>query len=175
VAHARAYDQGVLRALVIGAAVVVMVELPAAAGADSSGNACPMSHVHYAPRTDAEPGLRRLPWISSAPDGRFIAHLFFYDPTMFRWAKDHLVGARIFTTRKSRPINPKVLWSTRTKGYTQTLKIQGERLDAAGSFSATYRGFGDYPSYVSVPAPGCWRVTVTTGRVAGRVVFSATD
>jgi hypothetical protein len=94
---------------------------------------------------------------------------------MFPWAKEHLVGARIFTTRKSRPINPKVLWITRTKGYRQTLTIQGKRLDAPGSFRSTYRGFGDYPSYVSVPAPGCWRVTVTTGPVTGRVVFSATD
>ena len=134
-----------------------------------------MSHVHYGPYPGVERGLGRVPWISSAPDGRFKAHLFFYDPTMFPWAKEHLVGARIFTTRRSRRINPKVLWITRAKGYTRTLTIQGERLDAPGSFNATYPGFGDYPSYVSVPAPGCWRVTVRTGRVTGRVVFSATD
>ena len=40
---------------------------------------------------------------------------------------------------------------------------------------AAYNGFGDYPSYVEVPAPGCWRVTVSTGSVSGSVVFSATD
>jgi hypothetical protein len=51
----------------------------------------------------------------------------------------------------------------------------GRRLDAPGSFSGTYKGFGDYPSYVNVPAPGCWRVTVTTGPARGSVVFSATD
>lgn len=68
-----------------------------------------------------------------------------------------------------------MLWITRTKGYTQTFTVQGQRLDAPGTFSDTYHGFGDYPSYVNVPEPGCWRVTVTTGRLTGRVVFSATD
>jgi hypothetical protein len=52
---------------------------------------------------------------------------------------------------------------------------RGKRLDAPGSSAGTYRGFGDYPSYVEVPAPGCWRVAVTSGRVSGRVVFSAAD
>jgi hypothetical protein len=134
-----------------------------------------VSHVHYAPYPGIEPGLGRVPWISSAPGGKFRAHLFFYDPAMFAWAKEHRVGARIFTAREPRSINPKVLWITRAKGYGRTLTISGRRLDAPGSFSDTYPGFGDYPSYVNVPAPGCWRVTVTTGRVSGRVVFSASD
>ncbi len=72
-------------------------------------------------------------------------------------------------------MNPKVLWITRVRGYRQTLTMRGQRLDAPGSFTDTYQGFGDYPSYVNVPAPGCWRVTVTTGHATGSVVFSATD
>jgi hypothetical protein len=165
----------VLRLLAVASASVVLPGLPAASGAHLTVSGCPMSHVHYTPYPGAEQGLGAVPWLSTAPGGRFKAHLFFYDPTMFPWAKQHLLGARIFTTRKQRQINPKVLWITRTKGYTQILTIHGQRLDAPGSFSDTYRGFGDYPSYVKVPAPGCWRVTVTTGRVTGRVVFSATD
>jgi hypothetical protein len=133
-----------------------------------------MSHVLYRPYggVDAQ-GLERLPWIVSAPAGRFTGHLFFY--ASVPWARRHLLGARIFTTRRPRNINPKVLWITRSRGYKQTLTMRGERLDASGSFSDTYRGFGDYPSYVNVPSPGCWRVTITTGRVTGSVVFSATD
>jgi hypothetical protein len=53
--------------------------------------------------------------------------------------------------------------------------MRGQRLDAPGSFTKKWNGFGDYPSYVEVPAPGCWRVTVSTGPVSGSVVFSATD
>jgi hypothetical protein len=133
-----------------------------------------MSHVRYAPYPGVEPGLEVVPWVSSAPGGSFKAHLFFYGSEV-PWAKKHLLGARIFTTRKTRNINPKVLWITRRRGYGLKLAIHGQRLDAAGSFSATYPGFGDYPSYIEVPAPGCWRVTVKSGTVSGRVVFSAAD
>lgn len=134
-----------------------------------------MSHVHYTSYPGVEQGLGAVPWVASAPDARFKAHLFFYDPHKVPWARDHLLGARIFTTQKTRQINPKVLWITRAKGYAQTLTMRGQRLDAPGSFSATYNGYGDYPSYVNVPTSGCWRVTVTTGRVTGRIVFSATN
>ncbi len=132
-----------------------------------------MSHVHYAPYPGVEQGLAAVPWISSVPGGSFKAHLFFYGGVP--WGRQHLLGARIFTTRRPRDINPKVLWITRTKGYGSKLAIDGRRLDAPGSFSESYKGFGDYPSYVTVPTAGCWSVTVTTGRVTGRVVFSATD
>ncbi|HEV7641634.1 MAG TPA: hypothetical protein VGO39_12275 [Gaiellaceae bacterium] len=91
------------------------------------------------------------------------------------WGKQLLLGARIFTTRKPRNINPKILWITRSRGYGSILKIEGQRLDGPRLFASTERGFGDYPSYVEVPKPGCWRVTVTSGRVSGRVVFSAID
>ena len=91
------------------------------------------------------------------------------------WGRKHLLGARIFTIRKPRNVNPKVLWSTRLHGYNLKLQMHGQRLDAPGSFSKTWNGFGDYPSYVEVPMPGCWRVTVSTGPVSGSVVFSATD
>ena len=163
-----------LRCLALVTASAVALGLSASTEARSTGNACPMSHVLYRPYSgvDAQ-GLRTLPWIVSAPAGRFTAHLFFYGSVP--WAKQHLLGARIFTTRRPRDVNPKVLWITRTHGYQQTLTMRGQRLDAPGSFTDTYNGFGDYPSYVKVPAPGCWRVTVTTGHATGSVVFSATD
>jgi hypothetical protein len=161
------------RSLVLITGTLVTLELSASSGAPATNAACPMSHVHYGSYPGVEPGLAAVPWISSAPDGSFKAHLFFYGGVP--WAKQHLLGARIFTTRKQRNINPKVLWITRARGYGLTLKIEGKRLDAPGSFASTYNGFGDYPSYVEVPEPGCWRVTVTSGRVSGRVVFSAAE
>lgn len=164
-----------LRCLALITASAVALSLSASTEARLAGNACPMSHVLYRPYTgvDAQ-GLRTLPWIVSAPAGSFTAHLFFYDASS-PWASKHLRGARIFTTRKAHSVAPKVLWITRSRGYGLVLKMSGRRLDATGSFSDTYRGFGDYPSYVNVPAPGCWRVTVTTGHATGSVVFSATD
>jgi hypothetical protein len=163
----------VLRLLVVGVGAAGCLALSGASAADVSGNLCPMSHVHYAPFSGEPSDLRPLPWISTVPGGKFKAYLFFYPNTS--WGKQHLLGARIFTIRKPRNINPKVLWSTRASGYKLTLQMTGLRLDAPGSFSKLYKGFGDYPSYVEVPRPGCWRVTVTTGRVSGSVVFSASD
>jgi hypothetical protein len=166
---------GVSAAIAVGCCLVLLLRIPSASGANKTVAACPMSHVHYTAYPGVEQGLGTVPWVSSAPDGRFKAHLFFYDPTIFPWAEQHLIGARIFTTQKPRRINPKVLWITRTKGYTKTLTIRGQRLDAPGSFAETYPGYGDYPSYVKVPTSGCWRVTVATGPVTGRIVFSASN
>ena len=90
-------------------------------------------------------------------------------------AKQQLLGARVFTTKEERDFNPKVLWSTRAKGYTLKLAMRGERLDAPGSCAKTYNGWGDYPSYVEIPHARCWRITVSTGPISGRFVFSALD
>ena len=163
-----------LRCLALVTASAVALGLSASTEAHSSGNACPMSHVLYRPYNGVDAtGLRTLPWIVSAPPEA--SRRICSSTDSLPWGREHLLGARIFTTRKAHSVNPKVLWITRARGYRQTLTMRGQRLDAPGSFTDTYQGFGDYPSYVNVPAPGCWRVTVTTGHATGSVVFSATD
>jgi len=99
----------------------VLLGLPAASGARLAANDCPMSHVHYAPYPGVGPGLGDVPWISSGSDGRFKAHLFFYDPTRLPGRRSGCSALVSFTTRKSRLINPDVLWIPRTKGYGRTL------------------------------------------------------
>jgi hypothetical protein len=134
-----------------------------------------MSHVHYAPDRTATGGLRSIPWIATAPAGKFHAHLFYYGATP--WPKLHLLGARIFTTVKARPVSPKVLWTPDRPGAGATLLISGTRLDKPGQFSSRYpRASGDqFPSYVKVPEAGCWRVTVKTGTLFGAVTFAAVN
>lgn len=133
-----------------------------------------MSHVHYAPYPGAEEGLGHVPWIATSGGGAIKAHLFYYGG--MPWARKRLLGARIFTTRRRRDINPKVLWVISGPGGRPTIAIRGRRLDGPGSFAATYPSAGhDYPSYVEVPHAGCWRVTVTSGRLTGSVVFAAID
>jgi len=141
-----------------------------------SGVACPVSHVHYSPDTSATGGLRSIPWIASAPTGVFHAHLFLYGGTP--WPKHHLLGARIFTTVKTRSISPKVLWTARGSGAGATLLISGKRLDKPGHFSSRYPRASpgnQFPSYVEVPQAGCWRVTVKSGKLEGAVTFAAVD
>ena len=118
---------------------------------------------------------RTIPWIASTPAGTFHAHLFFYGATP--WPKLHLLGARIFTTVKRRPVSPKVLWTPHSPGAGTTLLISGTRLDERGHFSDRYpRASGNqFPSYVKVPEAGCWRVTVKTGTLVGTVTFAAVN
>jgi len=133
-----------------------------------------MSHVHYTPYSGVERGLGRIPWIATSRGRSIKAHLFYYEG--MPWGRKRLLGARIFTTRRRRNINPKVLWVIHVPGGGPTIRIRGRRLDGPGAFAATYPAAGpDYPSYVEVPHAGCWRVTVTSGRLTGSVVFAAVD
>jgi hypothetical protein len=145
-----------------------------AAASEATGQ-CPVSHVHYGPDLTAVGGLRSIPWIATAPAGTFHAHLFYYGATP--WPRQRLIGARIFTTVRPRKISPKVLWVPRKPGAGQTLVVSGTRLDGAGRFSKRYpRASGNqFPSYVKVPAAGCWRITVRTGQLVGKGTFVAVD
>lgn len=70
-----------------------------------------------------------------------------------------------------------MLWIARRKAAAARLVIRGRRLDAPGSFVTRAQNVGQYqfPSYVEIPAAGCWRVTVSAGNVSGSVVFAAVD
>ncbi len=158
--------------------LVSFVVLRGSAAADDANlTACSVSHVRYSPDTSASGGLRSIPWIATTPKGIFHAHLFLYGGTP--WPKQHLVGARIFTTVKTRSINPKVLWTAQRPGAGPTLLISGKRLDKPGHFSSRYpsasSGKSQFPSYVEVPQAGCWRVTVKSGKLEGAVTFAAVD
>ena len=62
------------------------------------------------------------------------------------------------------------------RGYTQTVKLLGGRLDGSGSFERTATAVnppGYYPSTVVVPTPGCWLLTIRTGSLGGIIVFRA--
>lgn len=137
-------------------------------------SACPVSHVHYRSYPGVGEGLGGVPWIATS-NGAFYGHLFYLEGTPWRLSKP--VGAHIFTTVVPRNIHPKVLWIARRKAAAARLVIRGRRLDAPGSFLTRAEGVGadQFPSYVEVPAAGCWRVTISAGSVSGSVVFAAVD
>jgi hypothetical protein len=137
-------------------------------------SACPVSHVHYHAYPGVGQGLGPVPWIATS-NGAFYGHLFYVGGTP--WARTKPVGAHIFTTVVPRNVNPKVLWIARRKTSLATFLIRGQRLDASGSFVTRSEGVGEYqfPSYVEIPSAGCWRVTVSVGKVSGSVVFAAVD
>jgi hypothetical protein len=159
------------------AAASLPLFVPRGTAAEVGANqaSCPMSHVHYSRDTTADGGLRSIPWIATAPGGMFHAHLFLYGG--MPWPRLRLLGARIFTTVKTRSVSPKVLWTSRRPGSAATLSISGKRLDKPGHFSglATRVPGNQFHSYVEVPQAGCWRVTVKSGKLVGAVTFAAVD
>jgi hypothetical protein len=149
--------------------------LPLSVGAlDREHAACRASTVHYRTGEHAPGGVRGVPWIAST-NSAFRGYLFYWGGT--RWARTRPGTARIFTTKAHVDVNPKVLWVALRRAGPM-LSIRGTRLDGPGSFDEHYPaaiGGGQFPSYVTVPAAGCWRVVVRSGTLHGRVTFRATD
>jgi len=139
-----------------------------------SNPVCAASAVQYRTAKRTPDGVAGVPWVAST-NSAFRGYLFYWGGT--RWARTRARTVRIFTTNAHLRVNPKVLWVA-LKQSASTVTIHGTRLDGPGSFSARYPaaiGGGQFPSYVTVPAAGCWRVGVRSGSLHGSVTFLATD
>jgi hypothetical protein len=137
-------------------------------------HACQAARVRYAPDPAARGVLRSIPWVQTT-NGAFTGHLFYWSATS--WGRRGAHRAQIFTSRVHGRVSPKVLWVSRRGAATGRLVVRGRRLDATGSFvwRSSYVAGSEHPSYVPVPSAGCWRVTVSSGRVSGSLVFAAVD
>ena len=151
------------------------VPVPASVGAlDRQQTTCRAATVHYRVVKQTPRGVAGVPWVAST-NSAFRGYLFYWGGT--RWAHTRPTSAQIFNTKARVNINPKVLWVA-LQHSGSTLTIRGRRLDGPGSFDAHYPaaiGGGQFPSYVSVPTAGCWRVSVRSGSLQGLVTFQATD
>jgi hypothetical protein len=139
-----------------------------------SSAACRASTVQYRTGQQTPRGVVGVPWIASS-NSAFRGYLFYWGGTPWMRTRPHAV--RIFTTKARVKTHPKVLWVALKRSGTR-LTIRGRRLDGPGSFGASYPaaiGGGQFPSYVSVPTAGCWRVAVRSGSVYGSVTFLAAD
>jgi hypothetical protein len=160
-----------VKLLVVAGLLLLAGAAPSPSGA--GGAACRASAVHYRPAPSPR-GAPGLPWVAST-NAAFRGYLFYWGGT--RWARSRLRDARIFTAKAHVRVHPKVLWVALRRS-SGTLVIRGRRLDGAGSFTARYpaaSGGGQFPSYVTVPSAGCWRVTVRSGSLHGSVTFAASD
>jgi hypothetical protein len=103
------------------------------------------------------------------------ATLFYFGQTPFRTL--HPKTALISVGGRTSTGSTKILWWL--PGGNRTLTIAGSRVGEEGTFKQTaHRSLGgapSYPSIVNIPTAGCWRLTITSGRVAARVVFRAIE
>jgi hypothetical protein len=110
--------------------------------------------------------------------------LLWYWPS--EWKTGRVRPARIFTGGEAPAgYSTKILWTFVARsavGYGgRTLLVEGARIDAPGSFTQefgriSFSGANGAPSYASivvVPAPGCWRLNLTTGALRASVTFLA--
>lgn len=135
---------------------------------------CPATPVQYgwhreAPRDTA-------PWIAAGPGRRrLVGHLYAY------W--DMLGDARVrtspgFVLYAGRPA--KIAWIPRSWGddWGRYLTVDGRRLDGPGGFRQRFRRAVApqfYPTGVTVPSAGCWRLTLRSGRRSETVVVQAIE
>lgn len=156
-----------------------------AAGARSAvlvSRRCESSKVHYTPRSGTEAGLAPYPWIAASPaSAGIVGHLFYYTAVK-AWMRARAPGLEVYTggqTPNGRA-SMKVLWDLPAVKVALPARLRGMRLDRAGSFAQTLspagptgKGPTQYPSIIDVPAPGCWRLTLTRGTTIGRVTVIA--
>lgn len=156
-----------MRIAVIGA-LALATAASAAAHVRSAGGAtpCPATTVRYTPTAIG------IPHVDA---GGVTGHLFYYaGPTLMDGRVNGSDGLVIYVRGRAALGTTKILWSLGRRAGT-TLRIVGKRLDGPGRFSQLLpaTGGGDFPSIVSVPAAGCWRLTLRSGRVHASVVLRA--
>jgi hypothetical protein len=133
-------------------------------------SACLSAPVSYAAPPDH--GAPAIPWVHAGPVN---GYLFYYGAQgPWKTQRDRV----LITTRGGPPARyaTKILWHV--IGGSGSISVTGRRLDGPGrfhqGFSATPTGGGSYfPSIVTVPKPGCWRITVSSDGHIGRFVFVA--
>ena len=153
-----------------------------AVAASALATACPATHVHLEslPRSG---DLSNMAWVQAKPHRAGIVGVLFGSDREFLD-----VPEPVFTlyTRGMSPHGhaTKVLWIIRNRGASAFVTLRATRLDAAGSFRERFRIVDDasphpaqgreYASIIDLPAAGCWRLTVSSGRrVRGTLVVRA--
>ena len=128
---------------------------------------CPASTIHYGPTSVG------TPWVAT---GAVAGHVFAYSGrTLMDSRVNGSDGLVLYTHGRTPDGATKILWVVRRR-YGPTLTVHATRLDAPGTFTQRFkhRG-GQFPSIVVIPAPGCWSLSLQTGKVRATFVVEAVD
>jgi hypothetical protein len=173
--------------------VLVAVALLAGCGASETapresaavGPAPPSSCAPAAVHRTGYPGpvgIGGTPWIAGSRGSGLIGVLAYWPP---RW---HAREARIYAGGVApgpNGINMKTFWAfvgpAAAKLAGPELIVRARRMDGPGSWhdsfaAISYVGQAGVPSYASIialPKPGCWRLTLTTGKLEATVDMRA--
>jgi hypothetical protein len=124
---------------------------------------CASTIVHY---TATKIGT---PWMAA---GRvFTGHLFYYSEIAGDGRVNQSDGLVAYAG-----LSGNVLWVPRTSRRAgATLVVTGRRLDGDGSFTSRFRGTTgrQFHSRLTIPAAGCWRLTLRSGRLSSSIKVQA--
>jgi hypothetical protein len=148
---------------------VLAVVLAAAAATAHSGSGkepsapCAATTVHYAATRVA------TPWVGA---GRaFTGHVFYYSQVAGDGRVNQSDGLVAYAG-----VPGKVLWAPRNRRRASaTLVVRARRLDGAGAFTQRLRALPgkQFPSQLTIPEAGCWRLTLRSGGLSASVVVQA--
>lgn len=132
-----------------------------AAAAVATG--CPAASVQHGENAAASPVETPSSWIAAGQGARRLTgRLYSYDETLGDSRVRDAPGLVVYTGRPN-----KIAWLPRRWSGTGTsLVIDGRRIDARGLFRNRYpRALSPqfYPSDITIPTSGCWRLTLRTG------------
>jgi hypothetical protein len=170
--------------------VVVLAGLLAGCGLGGSGAdqsslsatrqeyaACSSAVVHYGglPVGAQSVGVPSdLPWIATGSREITGSMFYYHSPVFSHRMRRAVIGVG---GRAGGGGATKILWWVHGRGATR-LMVTGQRLDAAGSFRQTIPGPSRgrstfFPSIITVPTSGCWRLQLHGGSAAGSVTMRA--
>ncbi|MBA2461267.1 MAG: hypothetical protein H0V45_05810 [Actinobacteria bacterium] len=126
---------------------------------------CPAAPVEHGENAAASTLGTASSWIAAGQGAhRLTGRLYSYDETLGDGRVREAPGLVVYAGRPN-----KIAWLPRQwSGTGPFLVIEGRRLDGSGAFRGRYRRAVSpqfYPSGVTIPTPGCWRLTLRTGRL----------
>lgn len=165
-----------MRTLLLPVASTVLLAalslLAAGVAAPATGTmTCDATPVHFT--AGGTRGLSNVPWVKV---GRaFRAYLFFYAAELADSRVNQASGTVIYTGGGTSAFSTKILWVAHHPSPSAI--VTGQQLDGSGRFTQhlSRAGGGQFPSIIRVPAAGCWKLIVRSGRSRASIVVQAID
>jgi hypothetical protein len=134
---------------------------------------CPATPVHYGVQADAQ--RETAPWIAAGPGRRrIVGHLYAYSGMLGDARVRTSPGFVLYVGRPA-----KIGWLPRWWGdWGRYLTFDGQRLDGPGTFRQRFRRAVSpqfYPTGLTIPTAGCWRLTLRSGVRRETVVVRAIE
>jgi hypothetical protein len=142
--------------------------------ASTASSPCAPSQVHYDANPAFPASLRPVPYVSAPSGGSTLAGYLFYYGAVPRWKRAHPPDFLIYTHGQvpGTTIQMKILWTLRGSQAMHGLTVRGKKIDGSGSFTENFTGGTEFPSIISVPSSGCWRLSLDTGTIGHLTVLA---